>query len=276
MLVGALPRGPIYHSLLLVGVLLSNVTVVIAVVYLGAEGMYWGHAVAGVNSFLLGPRFGLIYSIVLGISVFLAALLWAAPSELISFGASFAMLVLFVYIFSHSVHKQRDKLKHLTLTDPLTGVGNRRSMDVALQQEIDRVHRQGISSSLIAIDLDHFKKINDTDGHDMGDRFLVNFTNMLKQRARRTDIIFRTGGDEFLIIAPATTADHALELAEDLRVETLEIELAGTTGCSMSAGISELQADETADVWLKHTDSALYQAKVRGRNQVVVYRPSDD
>jgi diguanylate cyclase (GGDEF)-like protein len=275
MFVGALPKVPIYPVLVIIGVILSNFAVVIAVIELNSEGMYWGYVVAGANSFLLGPYLGLIFSIILGVAILVIESYRVGYFELISFGASFSLLIYFIYIFSLSVRQKQDKLKHLTMT-ALTDLGNRRAMDIALQDEIARAQRLGVPSSLIAIDLDHFKKINDTDGHDMGDRFLVDFTNVLHRRARRTDKIFRTGGDEFLIIAPATTADHALELAEDLRLETLAIELSGTTGCSMSAGISELQPNQTAESWLKQADSTLYKAKVNGRNRVLVANTSEN
>jgi diguanylate cyclase (GGDEF)-like protein len=256
--------------MLITGITVSNVTVFIAVLMLQSEGMYWGYVVAGANSFLLGPQYGLIYSIFLGLSILTIESFRVGYFELISFGASFSLLTLFIYIFSHSVQQKQDELKHLTMTDPLTGLGNRRSMDIALQNEIAMANRLGTSSSLIAIDLDHFKNINDTDGHDKGDSFLIFFSKVLQKRARRTDNIFRTGGDEFIIIAPDTTAQNAAELADDLRVETLSLDLAGATRCSMSAGVAELRTGDNIDSWFKQADEALYEAKLKGRNQVVV------
>ncbi len=261
---------------LLVGMGFANIAVAVAAVELQSQGMYWGFAAAGANSFVLGPLLGLIYSFTLGISILIGASAWADTSELVRFGASFTLLAIFIYIFSLRVQQKQRELHRLSLTDPLTGLGNRRSLEIAMRRELARAERFGYTASLIAIDLDHFKRINDTLGHAAGDRFLIDFAHMLQHRVRQTDEAFRIGGEEFLVLAPATTAMGAFELAEELRDQTQSVPLAEQPGQTFSAGVSELQADDTGASWLQRADQAMYRAKQSGRNRVMVGLTPED
>lgn len=163
---------------LLAGMVLCNVVVTVAGLRLQSEGMYRGFATIGANSFLLGPRLGLVYSACLGIAMVTTATRWAESSELLRFAAGFTLLVVMVYLFSSRVGRKQDELARLFLTDSLTGVGNRRSLNVALAQELTKARRY--MASLIAIDLDHFKTINDAHGHATGDHFLLEFARMVE------------------------------------------------------------------------------------------------
>ncbi|KAA3629583.1 MAG: sensor domain-containing diguanylate cyclase [Proteobacteria bacterium] len=270
------PAGRIAPNTLLAGVALANISTVIAAIQVPGGGIYWCFAATGGNGFVLGPRVGLIFNSTLGLAMLATVSTSAETGELVRFGASFILLSTFVYIFSMRVHQKQHELQRLTQIDPLTGVGNRRSLEKALQSELAKARRYGYTASLVSIDLDHFKAINDTHGHAMGDRFLIDFAHMVENRVRDSDLVFRMGGEEFLILAPATSAAGAYELAEDLRTGMPSTPLAELTGHTFSAGISELRLDDTAAGWLSRADQALYRAKESGRNRVTMNLPSDN
>ncbi len=264
------PEGKVSTATLLVGMAIANVTVVVAAADLHSAGMYWGFAAAAANSFVLGARLGAFYSAALAAALLAVASAWAPASELFRFAGSFALLAIISYVFSVRVAEKERALEELSCTDPLTGVGNRRWLDTVLRREIAKAQRHHYASSLIAVDLDHFKQVNDEHGHAAGDRFLVEFVRMVEGRVRGSDEIFRMGGEEFLILTPATPAAGAFELAEALRRSMPDARLAGLSGQTLSAGIAELRADDDADRWLKRADQALYRAKNEGRDRVVL------
>jgi diguanylate cyclase (GGDEF)-like protein len=124
------------------------------------------------------------------------------------------------------------------------------------------------SATLVAIDIDHFKQVNDTLGHDAGDRVLQNLAEILLQRKRRLDYVFRTGGEEFVILLRNTSLPQAVTFAEDLRRHIEATELLEQHVITISAGMAEYDTAEDIDEWLKRADIQLYQAKQNGRNRV--------
>jgi diguanylate cyclase (GGDEF)-like protein/PAS domain S-box-containing protein len=164
------------------------------------------------------------------------------------------------------------KLKHAAATDFLTGVYNLRSFYELAGQEFRRFARSGQELSLIVIDLDFFKEINDTLGHAAGDQALHAFVQAVQVNLRDQDIFARAGGDEFRIILPDTLPSGAALVAERIRASVNQIEInneKGSTRLSISAGIcSCLPGDESLDEVAKRADAALYIAKASGRNRV--------
>lgn len=157
-----------------------------------------------------------------------------------------------------------------SLTDELTGVGNRRKLDEALAVETSRVAREGGSLCIIMADLDHFKLVNDTYGHAAGDKVLAAFGAMLRSMTRKTDVVARYGGEEFVVLLPHTTIDKAALKAEALgkalramRVHPLP------EGVTASFGLAQLAPGETGEAVLARADKALYEAKGAGRDRVV-------
>lgn len=161
------------------------------------------------------------------------------------------------------------KLLQLATTDSLTGVSNRRFFYDALAMEISRVDRYGHELSVLMLDIDHFKEINDSSGHDAGDRILSGLVTLLVQVLRVSDILARSGGDEFLILAPETKVSDAVTLAEKL-LKTVQNGLHDPIvgPVTISIGVAGLVAGDTADDLIKRADQALYQAKYEGRNRV--------
>lgn len=164
-----------------------------------------------------------------------------------------------------------EKLATMAKTDGLTGIYNRRYLDQRLQEELDRCQRHGNPLSLLLLDIDHFKKINDTHGHLCGDYALRGIAAELRQNLRRIDILGRYGGEEFCCILPETPLEQAVMLAERCRERIAATPLCcidRTLTLSTSIGVTGQLPDDTVDTIIKRADDALYQAKRMGRNRV--------
>lgn len=162
--------------------------------------------------------------------------------------------------------------------DFLTGVLNLRTFYVLADQAFSRFMHTGEAFSLLVLDLDHFKAINDTLGHEAGDDALRKFVQAVRTHLREQDVFARTGGDEFRLLLPATPQSGALALAERIREEVNRVNLrapSGSIALSMSAGLCESRrGDQSIDDIVRRADAALYQAKAAGRNAVSAHRGS--
>ncbi len=164
--------------------------------------------------------------------------------------------------------KVEEKLRLLSTTDELTGAYNRRAFNEYLGANIDRAMRYNEHLSMFLLDIDNFKKINDTYGHDVGDLVLKALVRVVRESVRQQDIVARWGGEEFTILLPQTGKDAALQLAERLRKKIAVNDFPKVGRITVSIGLAELQVDDTSDAWVKRADLALYQAKDSGRNIV--------
>ncbi|QLF94992.1 diguanylate cyclase [Pseudomonas sp. ABC1] len=158
-----------------------------------------------------------------------------------------------------------------SLKDPLTSTGNRTALQQSLQRETELARRYNQPLSLIMLDMDHFKKLNDEHGHDAGDQALKSVAKLLKAQLRNIDMVFRFGGEEFLLILSNTPVNAAALVGERIRlaIETTPLELrSATVRLSASLGCALYQPGESSDTLLQRADAALYRAKQGGRNQV--------
>lgn len=171
------------------------------------------------------------------------------------------------------------KLVQMARVDGLTGVYNRRYLDMRLKEELDRSRRHGNSFSLLILDIDHFKTINDRHGHLCGDYVLRDLARKLQQQLRTTDIIGRYGGEEFCCLLPETSLQQALIFAERCR-DKIAKELFSCDGqtirITISLGATEQQDGDTLEGIVRRADVALYEAKHGGRNLVRWKEPSDE
>jgi diguanylate cyclase (GGDEF)-like protein len=156
--------------------------------------------------------------------------------------------------------------------DPLTGLSNRRVFEDRIHSMIDSAKRHQHPLSMISMDLDNFKMINDNLGHQVGDDVLRSVAQVLKQAVRSTDLLVRMGGDEFLLILDNTGLNNARILAERLcvAVDKLNIWADHQTRLGVSIGLSQLKQEESLKQWLERTDDILYHAKAEGRSRVAV------
>jgi len=163
------------------------------------------------------------------------------------------------------------RLQEAATTDPLTGVCNRRSFDTEINRRVTQFRRYGTPCSLLIIDADHFKSINDTWGHDAGDQVLISMARVITATLRDIDQLFRIGGEEFAALLPETVGENSRKAAERVRQAVSESQIpAGNRRLevTISIGGSELLTDDNAETWYKPADRQLYAAKIGGRNRV--------
>ncbi len=163
------------------------------------------------------------------------------------------------------------ELELISLTDELTGIYNRRAFNDFMHKNISRAKRHLEPLSILMLDIDHFKQVNDLYGHDMGDEVLTIFAHLVQDHLREEDIFARWGGEEFIILLPQTSSSEALKLAERIRKNISEYHFSEIDSVTVSIGHTEFHVDDSFDILLKRVDEALYQAKNAGRNNVTSY-----
>lgn len=184
--------------------------------------------------------------------------------------AAYAMVMLLfaISLVLMATDRLRLEFEHLATHDSLTDAFTRRHMAEACRLEMERSRRSGRPMSLLALDLDHFKSINDRFGHQVGDRALITFVGTVRGLLRQADQLGRFGGEEFVVLLPETPTEQATAIAERIRAA---VQHAPTEPrCTVSIGVASLQArDHDTDTLLARADAAMYRAKELGRNRVV-------
>jgi diguanylate cyclase (GGDEF)-like protein len=234
----------------------------------GVPATYWSYPLFFVIIFLW-PREQSGPSIIVSLAVLLPAAYYYLDQE-VAIRLSIT-LVLFCYMGYQLVGiliRMQDKLERQAMCDPLTGAYNRRQLNRSLEQANEEVKRGFGPISLVAMDIDNFKSINDTFGHKAGDTVLKNLVNVLHAERRKLDTVFRTGGEEFVILLRNTSETGARNFAERLRRIVEKSTLLEGHVVTISIGVAEHAIDETEDQWLNRADVCLYKAKNDGRNQV--------
>jgi diguanylate cyclase (GGDEF)-like protein len=183
-------------------------------------------------------------------------------------------LALVSFYFRRASTQAEQRMESMALTDPLTGLLNRRSMEQRLREAAHGFQRTGRPFSLVMADVDHFKRINDVHGHEAGDRVLRAVAGLLGARLRGHDAVARWGGEEFLLLLPETDLDTARDVADRLRgeAEARLVDSAGLgagAGVTLTFGVSVFDRPMRVDACLKKADEALYAGKSGGRNRVV-------
>ena len=234
----------------------------------GVSGIYWAYPPITGAFFVIGLRKAL------PLNVFYIAIVLATIStnvvlpQFFSIFITLTLICAFGYAFSARTEHHSQECVKLADLDPLTNLKNRRSLNDQLIKEIN-YHEQGVQkSSLLILDLDHFKRINDVYGHTVGDNILVKFSKMLKKTVRETDQVYRYGGEEFIIIANNTRLINAGKLAEHIREATEKSILIDGKPITVSIGVAEVSKNDTDITWLHRADHALYRAKGENRNLV--------
>jgi diguanylate cyclase (GGDEF)-like protein len=209
---------------------------------------------------------------------------WLAPTDVVlpplleafkyaNLFIPFLMLGLLSYYFRLASTDVERTMTEIARTDPLTGLLNRRRMEERLQEEAARFLGRGTNFSVILADVDRFKQVNDEHGHDVGDRVLSGVARVFEGSLRFGDAVARWGGEEFLLLLPATELAAAEDVAERLRVTSEErlAEIGGLPGAlTITFGVASFRATPSIAACLKAADEALYQGKAAGRNCVVV------
>ena len=261
---------PIPFEILLVP---AAIIIVILIINQGAYGAFWCYPLLMFFYFVLSRRTANVFGIVL-LVVITGIILQSFGKELtLRFAASFGLLLVMANIIVGRIDSLHQDLLEQTTRDPLTGAFNRRYMETRLADAIVQKQRKQTLATVLALDIDFFKSVNDELGHAAGDEVLKGIVNIIIGRARQLDKLFRVGGEEFLLFLPETSEANAALVAEHLRRLINEAVLLDDRRVTVSIGVSELQAGESLEVWLKYADNALYKAKQSGRNRVVLRNP---
>ncbi len=171
---------------------------------------------------------------------------------------------------NEELQKNLVELSRLASTDKLTGAWNRRRLEEALVNEMERLRRYDHPLSMLILDIDFFKKINDAHGHHVGDQVLMQLAHVVQSSLRATDSLTRWGGEEFVVLCPNTTLSTVAMLAERLRESLAKTAFPEVGQVTVSLGVAECMAAESWEDWFKRADAALYRAKACGRNQVQI------
>jgi len=170
-------------------------------------------------------------------------------------------------------YRQLARVNEIAIHDAMTGLYNHIHIVDRLTEEINRVTRSGAPLSIMILDVDHFKQINDTYGHITGDQVITKVSQTIKTNSRSIDLIGRYGGDEILIILPETTAEIAKVSGKRLLEKVRDLEFSRQFSVTCSAGISQFENGDTVDSLIEKADQSLYQAKDAGRDRVYICNP---
>lgn len=197
------------------------------------------------------------------------------------FGSVFVLVVCNLAVETANDVTRLCHLEHENVIDPLMGIYNRRHMDRSLRKEAEKARRYGLELSLLLIDVDHFKQVNDNHGHRVGDEVLHNLAQLIHSTVRDFDMVFRFGGEEIVVLLPYTNLDGARVLGQRLceRVAESTMGHAGEkdVGVTISVGVSSFCVDkEDVGILLSRADEAMYMAKNKGRNRVEVAAPEPE
>lgn len=245
-------------AMLCIGIVLGTIALK------GAQQIVWLYPGIICIFFLLKPNQSLIITTtMIGL---LGVFLWEQLSyiSIVQYVFSTLITLLFSYAFADRMIRQQTLLRELSIKDPLTGAGNRRAMEEKLLETTEQNNPQ--NPSIILIDLDEFKKVNDQYGHSIGDTILRDFVEVVSQILTPDDHLYRFGGEEFVIISHIRNQENTAKLAEQLRKSIEEHRFEKNLRITISLGIAEYKPDETGFEWLGRADKAMYQAKGAGRN----------
>lgn len=253
----------------LVFAILVTCVIILIIVLRGQSHIYWIYP-AIIAIYYILPEKAAVTICVFAISIILFVLF---PSvnviEFFTIMMTFILTLLFTYVIFSNYNKTNERLALLATIDPLTSCGNRRALDTSLQAILSAQKRESKTVSLILLDLDHFKKINDNHSHSVGDQVLIDLVQLMNKHTRALDTIFRYGGEEFIIAPLALDLSSATQMAEKLRVLIEKYRFVNNIQATVSIGVAQYRTEESAEAWISRADAALYKAKNSGRNQVI-------
>ncbi|RUO62998.1 GGDEF domain-containing protein [Pseudidiomarina insulisalsae] len=274
---------------ILISWLVAGVNAAVLIIYVvAAQGqhyaLYWLAIYPPITFFLLGRKWGYLTSIlVIGsclIYVSQVSPQWQpAPFTARSLAniviATAALLIILRHIektrseaFQY-LEEHGERLEYIASTDPLTGLVNRSKLDKALSQGLRKARQERQDFSVILLDIDHFKRINDTYGHQTGDSILVELAQLLRSNTRGSDTLGRWGGEEFLLVAEACSRQQSKVLAEKIRHAIEAYSFHDNIHITASFGIASFQPGDDETTLVRRVDKALYAAKGQGRNRTV-------
>lgn len=235
----------------------------------GTPGLFGAYPAVMVNFFLLSIGRALLMGVLTLAIASVCALGGPAADYTLRFAASLAFVLVMVSVVVLVLADLEDALVRQATTDPLTGALNRRTLQAELAAGPWPAQTRS-ADALLVVDADHFKRINDLHGHEAGDRVLRELATLLSTRTRAGDLVFRIGGEEFVLLLRRVSTDEAAGVAETLRAAVAAADWLPGHPVTVSMGVALREPGETGDAWLRRGDLALLTAKREGRDRVVL------
>jgi diguanylate cyclase (GGDEF)-like protein len=259
-------RGPSLFLAYLIGAM-----AVFAVYKLGVPGQNWFYTAIVASFFLIDRRHAMAIALIGLLALLLGGAVGGSTAEASSFYVTIIVCALLSYVFAYRTARQRHDLETLATRDPLTGVHNRRTLVDDLERVRQVFRREQRRYAILVLDLDSFKSINDRHGHLAGDHVLMALARLIENSIRKSDRLYRYGGEEFVIVVPAANQNGLATMAEKLR-RTVAANLAAPDGkpITTSIGGAILRKDESVADWFARADTMLYVAKNSGRNRAII------
>lgn len=249
-------------------ILINAVSVAVAILY-GVFGLYWVYSTLLATFFLIGVRSAWLIASVVVVLLFVTNESFGSNAERWSFVVTAFMMCCFAATFAIRSRLQHALLLELATIDALTGIANRRSLDEEMHILVADAERHDKRPGLLLMDLDFFKRVNDTHGHDVGDDVLKRFVDLILAQTRASDRLFRFGGEEFVLLVGDSKRESLSYQAEKLRYVVENSLAVKGESITVSIGMALWLPGEAAEAWLRRADQALYQAKGGGRNRCV-------
>lgn len=263
-------QGRNYEIMILVGLVPAIIFfLLISIINQGMIGVLWCYPAVITFYMVLNEKKAWIANILLLVIAVTVSWEHVETPLAIRMTATLLAVSIFTAIFTRIIIVQQNKLKTMAVTDPLTGLYNRILLHDSLEQAIQHNNRSGEPMTLITLDLDNFKKVNDTFGHDAGDNVLQDVASLLNKRLRRIDKVFRLGGEEFLVLLHGSGKENGQQIAEQIRKEISSLATLPDQAITTSIGVATFEPGESWSAWMKRSDENLYRAKMDGRNRVV-------
>lgn len=267
-LIYAWASGDTRRSGLLLAVIACSGAVTVGAV-VGEPGLFWLYPCLVTTFFLANPRIAVFLNVASVVVLMIHGGAFRSDVQMWSFASTAFVVSACAYVFAHRNHDQRERLEHLATIDPLTGIKNRRSMDQELDLAAANAERTGLPYALVLLDIDHFKRINDEHGHGVGDDVLTDLVALLKQNTRKSDQLFRYGGEEFVLLLPGVDGIGLKAVMNNLQQVLRKYMKHPGGAVTASFGVALLRHGEGVDSWLARADAALYEAKETGRDRIV-------
>lgn len=256
---------PIYALMLPTAV----VMIVLVMLEIGAIGALWAYPLLFGVFLMLQRQIALITVSLFAIVIVAAAWLIITPAEALRLSITLLTSLMVLTFYQRLIVKQHKQLQTAATIDPLTGLYNRANLHSNLTLAYENYRQQQTPVTLLVIDVDHFKSINDEYGHAVGDQVLEKIAKTFKKSFRGEDKIFRVGGEEFIVILSNIEATQAEHIAQRINAQIKSLSILPDRLITVSIGITHLRANDDVDQWLERGDQHLYQAKSNGRDRCV-------
>lgn len=258
-------KPPVPYAFLLLPI---GAAITLSVAMQGVIGAFWCYPTVVFFFFVLRRRTANLCSVALLLLATAMVYKYIGARVTVRFAASLILTIFIINVTQNIIGELQRRLVAQAITDPLTGAFNRRHMQDRLEEALESSRRRPAPVSLLIIDIDHFKRVNDEHGHKAGDTVLQRLVSVIRKRARAIDLLFRMGGEEFVLLLPDTAEDDAFTVADALRLAIAETPVLEGVTVTVSIGVGAALPADTVESWIKDTDFALYAAKRAGRNTV--------